>query len=126
LVKALIMEDKPYLSNHVDLAFKLGFPEIKLSRISNCEEAIKMVVKENPELLILNRNKNDDFQSKLLKKIKDLQVKPLIMIIGKEGEIKTIIDFTAESNEKLKNKKASTDLIANIKNLIDKKEFLGG
>ena len=99
MVKALIIEDRPKLSNHVDLAFKLGFPEVKLSSISNCDDIVAMVKRESPEILILG---NKGFKTNipvLLKQLVAQDDKPLVIVTRENGEIQTIYDLKNDTDE---------------------------
>ncbi len=99
-MKILIIGDDSETTEYIRLAFKVGLPEVALTPVNPKEEAIAMVKRESPDIVILDKGlagRDDDW---VLKQIRLMPVTPKIIIAaGGGGDMAKELDLDEDEYE---------------------------
>jgi DNA-binding response OmpR family regulator len=79
-MKILIIGGDSEAEEYIRLAFRVGLPEVALTSINPREEAIAMVKRESPDIVILDKALSDRDGSWVLKQIRCLPAAPKIIL----------------------------------------------
>jgi two-component system KDP operon response regulator KdpE len=88
-MKILILGEDSEAEEYIRLAFQVGLPEVALTSITPKEEALAVVQRESPDIVILDKGLAEGDGSWVLEQIRSLPVAPKIIIAaGNAGAVK--------------------------------------
>ncbi len=86
-MKLLILGDGSETAEYIRLAFRVGLPEVALTSINPREEAVAMVKRESPDIVILDKGLAGSDGDWVLRQIRHLPAAPKIIIAaGGDGD----------------------------------------
>ena len=99
-MKILIIGDDSETTEYIRLAFKVGLPEVALTPVNPKEEAIAMVKRESPDIVILDKGLAGSDGDWVLKQIRRLPAAPKIIIAaGGSGDRVKELDLDEDEYE---------------------------
>ena len=99
-MKILIIGGDSEAEEYIRLAFRVGLPEVALTSISPKEEALAMVKKESPDIIILDKGLAEGDDSWVLKQIRCLPAAPkIILVAGGNGDSVKELDLDKDEYE---------------------------
>ena len=99
-MKVLIIGDDPDSEEYIRLAFKVGLPEVALTSVNPKEEAIAMVKRESPDIVILDKGLAGSDSDWVLKQIRHLPAAPKIIIAaGRCGDLAKKLNLDEDKYE---------------------------
>nr|WP_321486285.1 LytTR family DNA-binding domain-containing protein [uncultured Draconibacterium sp.] len=95
MIKAVIIDDEPAMQQLNSQLLKEYFPAIKLAGIADCiEKGTELILKENPDLVLLDIELNDGTGFQMLQKLKPYDFK-VVFITGFQSFAIKAIKFSA-------------------------------
>ncbi len=95
MIKAVIIDDEPAMQQVNSQLLKEYFPAIKLAGIADCiEKGAELILKENPDLVLLDIELNDGTGFQMLQKLKPYNFK-VVFITGFQSFAIKAIKFSA-------------------------------
>jgi two-component system, OmpR family, response regulator VicR len=85
-MKALIVEDDPLVTEIVSLAFIMRWPDTTIIRTKTGKEAISLVEREKPDLVILDLGLPDQNGFDVLKSIRIFSIVPIIILTARDDD----------------------------------------
>lgn len=99
-MKILIIGDDSEAAEYIRLAFKVGLPEVALTSINPKEEAVAMVKRESPDIVILDKGLAGRDGDWVLEQIRRLPATPKIIIAaGGSGDRMKELDLDEDEYE---------------------------
>ena len=99
-MKILIIGDDSEATEYIRLAFKVGLPEVALTSVNPKEDAIAMVKRESPDIVILDKGFAGRDGDWVLKQIRRLPATPKIIIAtGGSGDRVKELDLDEDEYE---------------------------
>ena len=123
MIKAVIIDDEPAMQQVNSQLLAEYFPAIKLVGVANCvEEGTKLIMNENPDLVLLDIELNDGTGFQMLQKLKPYDFK-VVFITGFQSFAIKAIKFSAlDYIVKPVNESEFQQAIQRAVELIEKKE----
>jgi two-component system, OmpR family, response regulator VicR len=82
----LIVEDDPTISEVIGMTFEIRWPDVKIVSITSGQQAIEIVEKQHPDLMILDLGLPDIDGFEVLKEVRLFSTVPIIIITARDEE----------------------------------------
>ena len=117
IMKVLIIEDDRETVEYVNLAFKLGWPEVELISTPLGEEGIELVERESPDIVILDLGLPDVDGSEVLKRIRLFSTVPIIIMTVRKDEASIVKELECGADKYLSKPFDQMELLAQVRAL---------
>ena len=114
-MKVLIIEDDRETVEYINLAFKVGWPTVKLISTSLGEEGIELVERESPDVVILDLGLPDIDGSEALKRIRLFSMVPIIIMTVRTDESDIVKGLEWGADEYVVKPFGQMELLARVK-----------
>jgi two-component system KDP operon response regulator KdpE len=117
-MKILVIEDNPHITDFIEIALKMGFPDSKILTTHLGNSGIELVAKEKPDIVLLDLELPDTDGFEVLKQIRAFSEVPIIIETVRDKETDTVKGLTMGADDYIGKPFGQLELMARIKTVL--------
>lgn len=117
-IKVLVIEDDQEIVEAVSLAFKIHWPEVKVSHANTGIKGVEMVKNQSPDVVILDLGLPDINGYEVLKQIRLFSSIPILILTVRSEEEDVVKAFDGEANDYIIKPFRQKELLARVRGLV--------
>ena len=125
-MKALVVEDNPDVTEFVDIALQVCWPEIKIAQTHLGGAAAELVKTECPDFVILDLNLPDISGFEVLRQIRLLSTMPVIIVTVRDDEADIVKGLEWGADEYIVKPFGQLALVARVRAALRSRNYLSG